>query len=119
MCHEIHLRRGSHAGTVGSARSLGASRLLATTPRFDNGAEEKLFHTYEELAKTSSEKLNSGEYLGFLKAMMELKEPVDQFFDDVMVMVEDDQVRNNRLNLLTAINHLILKVGDISKMHTG
>lgn len=89
------------------------------TALFDNGAEEKLFHTYQELAKTSSEKLNSGEYLGFLKAMMELKEPVDQFFDDVMVMVEDDQVRNNRLNLLTAINHLILKVGDISKMHTG
>lgn len=89
------------------------------TALFDSEAEQKLFHTYQELANTSSEKLNSGEYLGFLKEMLKLKEPVDLFFDDVMVMVEDDEVRNNRLNLLTAINHLILKVGDISKMHTG
>jgi glycyl-tRNA synthetase beta chain len=51
--------------------------------------------------------------------MMDLKKPVDHFFDDVMVMAEDRAVRNNRLNLLTAINQLILKVGDISKMHSG
>jgi len=49
--------------------------------------------------------------------MLKLKEPVDRFFDDVMVMAEDTAVRTNRLNLLTAINQLILNVGDISRMH--
>jgi len=45
-----------------------------------------------------------------------MKEPVDAFFDDVMVMAEDEKVRSNRLNMLTAIGDLILQVGDISKI---
>jgi len=86
---------------------------------FQDEAEINLFNTYEQLEKIGREKLVSADYLGFLTAMMDLKEPVDHFFDDVMVMAEDKAVRNNRLNLLTAINRLILKVGDISKMHSG
>ena len=86
---------------------------------FQDEAEKNLFNTYEQLEKIGREKLVSADYLGFLTAMMDLKKPVDHFFDDVMVMAEDKAVRNNRLNLLTAINRLILKVGDISKMHSG
>jgi glycyl-tRNA synthetase beta chain len=86
---------------------------------FQDEAEINLFNTYEQLEKIGREKLVSADYLGFLAAMMDLKEPVDHFFDDVMVMAEDKAVRNNRLNLLTAINRLILRVGDISKMHSG
>jgi glycyl-tRNA synthetase beta chain len=48
--------------------------------------------------------------------MLALKAPVDEFFNEVMVMDEDESVRSNRLNLLTAISVLFLKVGDISKM---
>jgi glycyl-tRNA synthetase beta subunit len=36
-----------------------------------------------------------------------------------MVMVEDEAVKNNRLNLLAAINTLILNIGDISRMHSA
>jgi glycyl-tRNA synthetase beta chain len=86
---------------------------------FQDEAEKNLFNTYEQLEKIGREKLVSADYLGFLTAMMDLKKPVDHFFDDVMVMAKDKAVRNNRLNLLTAINRLILKVGDISKMHSG
>ena len=86
---------------------------------FEDDAERKLFDIYGLLEKTGAEKLNSADYLGFLSEMMALKEPVDQFFDDVMVMAEDEAVKTNRLNLLTSINQLILKVGDISKMHSG
>ena len=64
-------------------------------------------------------KLASADYLDFLTEMMALKEPVDRFFDDVMVMTDDEAVKNNRLNLLTGINQLILRVGDISRMHAG
>jgi len=45
-----------------------------------------------------------------------MKEPVDQFFDEVMVMTDDAALQKNRLNLLTAISGLFLRVGDFSKM---
>ena len=81
-------------------------------------AEKTLFATYEQLQKIGEEKLVTADYLGFLAEMMALKEPVDKFFDDVMVMTDDEALKNNRLNLLTGINQLILKVGDISRMHS-
>ena len=52
-----------------------------------------------------------------LLVLLEMKEPVDSFFDKVMVMAEDAAVRQNRLNLLTAFGELVLSVGDISRMH--
>lgn len=82
-------------------------------------AEKDLYAVYASLQETADTKLAAGDYRGFLNDMLRLKEPVDRFFDDVMVMVEDEAVRTNRLNLLTAINQLILNVGDISKMHRG
>ena len=48
--------------------------------------------------------------------MLKMKEPVDAFFESVMVMAEDDAVRQNRLNLLTALADLVMQIGDISKM---
>ena len=51
--------------------------------------------------------------------MLELKDPIDSFFDEVMVMAEDEQLRRNRLNMMTAIGNLILEVGDISRMHAA
>ncbi|MCG6931403.1 MAG: glycine--tRNA ligase subunit beta [Desulfofustis sp.] len=80
-------------------------------------AERSLYEVYRQLRRSGSEKLGGDDYRGFLDDMLQLKEPVDRFFDEVMVMVEDQAVRRNRLNLLTAINQLILQVGDISKMH--
>jgi glycyl-tRNA synthetase beta chain len=60
--------------------------------------------------------ISGKEYLQALEVMLQMKQPVDTFFIDVMVMAEDPAVRQNRLNLLTAIGELILQVGDISKM---
>lgn len=109
------------AGSFKRIRNIIAENedVTVSSALFDSETEHELFQIYQKLVETSLEKLDSGDYYGFLKEMLALKEPVDQFFDEVMVMVEDDRIRNNRLNLLTAINHLILKVGDISKMHIG
>jgi glycyl-tRNA synthetase beta chain len=60
--------------------------------------------------------LNGKEYSLALAGMLALKEPVDLFFDSVMVMADDEKVRENRLNLLVAISQLFLQIGDISKM---
>jgi len=51
-----------------------------------------------------------------LALLAELREPVDRFFDDVMVMAEDEAVRANRLALLTRLRGLFLKLADISRL---
>ena len=52
----------------------------------------------------------------YFSAMLLIKEPVDRFFDQVMVMAEDPALRQNRLNLLTALRAMILEVADISRI---
>ncbi|MGA6685236.1 hypothetical protein ACPEHE_11280, partial [Escherichia coli] len=44
----------------------------------------------------------------------ELREPVDAFFDKVMVMVDDKELRINRLTMLEKLRELFLRVADIS-----
>ncbi len=51
-----------------------------------------------------------------LKVLASLREPIDTFFDDVMVMAKDDAVRANRLALLSRLRGLFLKLADISRL---
>lgn len=82
-------------------------------------AEKELFATLESVRQEVTPLLSQKEYDQALEKMLVMKAPVDQFFDQVMVMDEDLQVRQNRLNLLTALGEVVLKVGDISRMHKG
>lgn len=82
-------------------------------------AEKELASVFGQLAAEVLPMLEAREYDGALAAMLALKAPVDTFFDKVMVMDEDEAVRANRLNLLTAIASLFLQVGDISKMQSS
>ena len=61
-------------------------------------------------------KLLAGDYQGTLKALANLREPVDTFFDEVMVMTDDETIKANRLSLLTRLQHLFLQVADISHL---
>jgi len=49
-----------------------------------------------------------------LNMLADLRRPVDRFFTDVMVMVDDDRIRNNRLALLVRLRELLLLVADFS-----
>ena len=55
-----------------------------------------------------------GRYQEALSELAALREPVDQFFESVMVNVEDKEVRINRLTLLSELRELFLQVADIS-----
>ncbi|MCK5543849.1 MAG: glycine--tRNA ligase subunit beta [Desulfobulbaceae bacterium] len=81
-------------------------------------AEQSLYETYLAVADESEPLLEEKKYDQALETILKMKEPVDTFFDDVMVMSEDLRIRNNRLSLLTAISRLFLKIGDFSKMYT-
>ncbi len=55
-----------------------------------------------------------GKYEDALKSLVSLREPVDQFFDNVMVMDKDEKLRNNRLALLNQLRNTFLKIADLS-----
>ncbi len=83
---------------------------------FEHKAEEKLYELFQEVSTEMGQLIAIKEYSKALEAMLKMKEPVDTFFEQVMVMAEDQAVRQNRLNLLTALGDLILQIGDISKL---
>jgi glycyl-tRNA synthetase beta chain len=56
------------------------------------------------------------DFAGALKALAQLREGVDAFFNDVMVMAEDLPLRNNRLALLAQLHRMLNRVADISKL---
>ncbi|MEM8512775.1 glycyl-tRNA synthetase beta chain [Massilia sp. MP_M2] len=60
----------------------------------------------------------AGDFAGTLKTLAELREPVDAFFNDVMVMADDVKLRNNRLALLASLHGMMNRVADISKLAT-
>ncbi len=84
---------------------------------FAEDAENELFTTLTAVSEKVQPMIEGRDYSGALATMLTMKEPVDRFFDDVMVMAEDQAVRANRLNLLTALGALVRQVGDISRMH--
>ncbi len=77
-------------------------------------AERALWEAYKKAQEESQPLLEKGDYLGALKVFLRLKQPIDRFFDDVFVMVEDEDIRNNRLALLQQVAALFLKVADLS-----
>ena len=80
-------------------------------------AEQALFTAFEEVRNKTLPLLANRSYRAALDALLTMKEPVDHFFDKVLVMADDPAIRQNRLNLLTALGELVLQVGDISRMH--
>ena len=78
--------------------------------------EKTLFEVLQAKQQEISPFLNNGDYRAALGALAELRTPVDKFFDDVMVNVDDAALRRNRLALLQALANLFLQVADISRL---
>ena len=81
--------------------------------------EVSLAGLLESLSAVCLEHLEREEYTEALTSLASLREAVDAFFDDVMVNVEDVELRNNRLNLLKRLRDLFLGVADISQLVVG
>ena len=130
---DFHLRLGA----IGSfATHPAASRLAAADKRISNilrkttqadpappkasllteSAEKALYQALEDVRGDISPLLEQRSYTQALSRLAELQQPVDAFFDDVMVMAEDEAVRTNRLGLLAALRAQFLEVADISHL---
>ncbi len=78
--------------------------------------EKGLYAALERVSASSAECLTGGDYQGALATLAGLREPVDAFFDGVMVNAEEPDLRANRLNLLYALRGLFTQVADISQL---
>jgi glycyl-tRNA synthetase beta chain len=80
----------------------------------DAGAEADLHRAVEATAVAIAPLAAQGRYVETLQQLADLREPVDKFFDAVMVMVDDVAKRANRLALLNRLRGMFLDVADIS-----
>ena len=83
---------------------------------FVEPAEGALFTVVNALGPRVVLAVAKQDYSGALRELASVREPVDAFFDGVMVMADDAKVRNNRLALLRMVGDLLNRVADISKL---
>jgi len=84
--------------------------------RLAEPAEQALALAVRELEPQAQAQLAAGDFAGALSTLARVREPVDAFFADVMVMAEDPAVRANRLALLARLHGLMNRVADISRL---
>jgi glycyl-tRNA synthetase beta chain len=82
-------------------------------------AESLLFESVVKAQAAVAPLLSDRDYTSVLTTLADLKDPVDGFFDDVMVMAEDEALRNNRLALLAELRAMFLNVADVSRLSIG
>ncbi len=81
-------------------------------------AEQALYKHVTAVEKIVAPKFAARLYSDALTNLAQLRPSIDQFFDDVMVMDENEQVRNNRIALLASVNQLFSTVADISLLQS-
>ncbi len=79
-------------------------------------AEHALHSALGTIGSQASAEFDAGRYESSLKTLAQLKEPVDAFFDKVMVNVDDDALRVNRLTLLDWLHKAMNRVADLSRL---
>ena len=88
------------------------------TSLFESEQEQTLFAAIDEINESHSKDIASRDYASILARLAALKEPVDAYFDTVLVMAYDDGLRQNRLTTLSRLRRLFLDVADISCIPT-
>jgi glycyl-tRNA synthetase beta chain len=79
-------------------------------------AEQALFERVVELAPVVAARVASEDYADALSALASVRQAVDRFFDEVMVNVDDQRLRANRLGLLQALSGQLNAVADIARL---
>ena len=106
---ESMLERVIEEQTRGDASRAEAARRLGISRR-------ALYDKLSSVAPIVQTQLAAREYAGALTALASLRDPVDTFFNDVMVNAEDAALRTNRLALLSQLHAQMNCVADISKL---
>lgn len=84
--------------------------------RFVETEEGALWQSLTQSGEAARQQLAAGAYAEALAELAALRDPVDAFFDRVMVNAEDESLRRNRLNLLHELRQVFMQVADISQL---
>lgn len=84
--------------------------------KFEDAAEIALADALEGVANTVQATISAGQYSDGLSQLAGLSAPLDQFFENVMVMADDPDLRNNRIALLTQLRSLFMLTADIGEL---
>ena len=93
--------------------------LKVKTRLLELDAEKTLHNALLNARQKVGPMLEHRRYAEILNELADLRDAVDRFFDDVMVMADDEAVRDNRLALLGELRALFLDVADISRLSIG
>jgi glycyl-tRNA synthetase beta chain len=92
--------------------------ILFSDDLLQEDAEQKLAKALASIKEKVTPLLDNCEYEQALSNLAGLKNDVDKFFDDVMVMSDDEALKNNRVALLSQLSNLFLKTADISRLQS-
>ncbi|HKC74768.1 MAG TPA: glycine--tRNA ligase subunit beta [Chloroflexota bacterium] len=101
------------------ARSTGRTTRETIAAGVMEPAEAALWQAFTALQAEAEAALNAGDYKRFYALVTRLKQPVDTFFDEVLVMDPDPAVRRRRLAMLRDIAALLTRPADLAKLAVG
>ncbi|AYA41834.1 glycine--tRNA ligase subunit beta [Xenorhabdus nematophila] len=123
-----HFRTLDEAVSLAAANKRVSNILAKSEEKLNDSVQASVLKAAEEIQLAThlvvlKEKLTplfaESNYQDALVELVSLREVVDAFFDNVMVMDEDSQVRINRLTLLSELRDLFLRVADISLLQSS
>ena len=110
-------QRPKGGGRKAAPGKTDAEKLFSVDPALlEEPAEKALFETYQSKAEEFDAWSKAEDYLAGLTATAGLRSTVDHFFDNVLVMCDDETLRKNRLALLASIGGLFEPVADFRKV---
>ena len=96
-------------GNILAKSDVALDNLSVNASLFNEAQETALFNAIQAQSAAS-------DYSSTLVSLASLKQPVDDFFDHVMVNADDATIRNNRLALLSQLHQLFINIADISQL---
>ena len=108
------IRQAKQLGEIAS----GHGRMNTDPGLFQQPCEQALYDDLQRVKQNISEDLKKGDFDSALLTVATLKQPVDAFFDGVMVLTKDQSLKQNRLALLGKIAGLFSIFADFSKIST-
>jgi len=110
----IGYKRASNIIKQAQKKQLAVSSKELAVDKFIEPEEKELYRNAEKIQQEIQPLVQQKKYLEVLKKLVLLRQPIDSFFDKVMVMVEDESLCKNRLALLKKIIDMFIYVGDFS-----
>ena len=79
-------------------------------------AEKSLYNIYKEKLNEVNKLMEKREYEKTFALLASLYEPLDKFFKDIMVNVDDEKIKNNRIALLSSVDKIFKNMLDFSSL---